>query len=53
MSEICFTQSGPLHLMITSQPAEWHDLQVEADMNELLSVRRVVLALLEKARGNK
>ena len=35
------------------QSKEWEDWQTEKDMNELLRVRGVVLAVLEKARENK
>ena len=35
------------------QDAEWHDPQVEAEMNELLRLRDLVNVLLEKPRRNK
>ncbi|KAF8646469.1 hypothetical protein AX16_007205 [Volvariella volvacea WC 439] len=37
----------------TPLSSEWNDAQLAAEFKDLLELRKVVLALLEKARGNK
>lgn len=50
---ICFLSASDILFNESTQSKEWEDPQAEADMNELLRVRAVVLSVLEKARGQK